>query len=187
MCQCMMEKLFCKAEIAKTRTDIFVAESADVVGDVQLERDSSVWYQAVIRGDHDKICVGAESNIQDGCVLHADEGFPVQIGKQVTVGHGAIIHGCEIGDGTLVGMGAIVLNGAKIGKNCVIGAGALITQGMVIPDGMMALGCPAKIRRAVTKEEIEENLKNTMDYVRLGRQYAAQKKEVADFENCSSK
>lgn len=183
----MIEKNQSGAEAEKLRTDVFVAASADIVGNVRLGRDSSVWYQAVIRGDHDWICVGEESNIQDGCVLHADEGYPVQIGAQVTVGHRAIIHGCKIGAGTLVGMGAIVLNGAKIGKNCVIGAGALVTQGMEIPDGMMALGCPAKIRRAVTKEEMEENLKNAIDYVRLSRQYAARKKEVADLENGGSK
>ena len=136
-----------------------MAPSADIIGDVSLAKDSSIWYQSVVRGDHDRIVIGEGSNIQDGCVLHADEGFPAIIGNYVTVGHAAIIHGCEIGDGALIGMGAIVLNGAKIGKNAIIGAGALVTQGTVIPDGMLALGSPAKVKRAVTEEEIAENRK----------------------------
>lgn len=149
----------------------YIAPSADVMGDVTLEDDSSIWYQAVVRGDHDRISIGKGSNIQDGCVLHSDEGFPVKIGDYVTVGHNAIIHGCEIGDGTLIGMGSIILNGAIIGKNCVIGAGALVTQGTVIPDGMLVLGSPAKVRRAVTEGEIVANLKNTIEYIEMAKKH----------------
>ena len=149
----------------------FIAPDADLMGDVVLEKDSSVWFHAVLRGDHDKICIGQGSNVQDGCILHADEGFPVEIGANVTIGHGAIVHGCRIEEGTLVGMGSIILNGAVIGKNCIIGAGTLITQGMVIPDHMVVMGSPGKVRRKATDTEIRENLKNTMDYVKLGKEY----------------
>lgn len=107
-------------------------------------------------------------------MLHADPGFPVMIGSYVTVGHKAIIHGCEIGDGALIGMGAIVLNGAKVGKNAILGAGALVTQGTVIPDGMLALGSPAKVRRAVTEEEMEENRKNALEYIVCAREQFGQ-------------
>lgn len=149
----------------------FIAESADVMGDVTLGEEAGIWYQAVVRGDHAPITIGKGSNVQDGCVLHADEGYPVQIGEYVTVGHNAIVHGCEIGDHTLIGMGAIVLNGAKIGKNCIIGAGALVTQGTEIPDGMMAMGSPAKVRRPVTEEEVEGNLKNAEDYIAFAKEH----------------
>lgn len=155
----------------KTSETAYIADSADVIGDVIMEKNSSVWYQAVVRGDHDQIRIGEGSNIQDGCILHADEGYPVHIGKYVTIGHNAIIHGCEIGDGVLIGMGAIVLNGAKIGKDCIIGAGALVTQGTVIPDGMMALGSPAKVKRAAMSEEILQNRKNTEDYIIFAKKH----------------
>lgn len=154
----------------------FVASDADLIGDVVLEEDSSIWFHAVLRGDHDRIYIGRGSNIQDGCILHADEGFPVEVGADVTVGHGAIVHGCKIGDGTLVGMGAIILNGAQIGRNCVIGAGTLVTQGTVVPDNMLVIGSPGKVKREVTETEIRENLKNTMDYVKLGREYREKEK-----------
>ncbi|MCU6762970.1 carnitine operon protein CaiE [uncultured Roseburia sp.] len=154
-----------------TANRVFIAESADVWGDVSLEEDSSVWFHSVIRGDHDSIKIGKSSNIQDGCILHADAGFPVKIGDYVTIGHGAVVHGCEISDGALIGMGAIILNGARIGKNSIVGAGALVTQGMVIPDGMVALGSPAKVRRKATYEEITENRKNAIDYAVFGKKY----------------
>lgn len=172
----MMEK---KEECAETVqkknfTDAYVAASADIIGDVSMAEGSSVWYQSVVRGDHDRIEIGEGSNIQDGCVLHADPGFPVMIGSYVTVGHKAIIHGCEIGDGALIGMGAIVLNGAKVGKNAMVGAGALVTQGTVIPDGMLALGSLAKVRRAVTEKEMEENRKNALEYIVCAREQFGQ-------------
>lgn len=151
----------------------YIAPSADVTGDVTLGKDSNIWYQAVVRGDHACIRIGEGTNIQDGCVLHVDEGYPVEVGDYVTVGHGAILHGCRVGDGSLIGMGAIVLNGVKIGKNCVIGAGALVTQGTVIPDGMMALGSPAKVKRAVTEEEIELNRVGAQEYIDCAKEHFA--------------
>lgn len=149
----------------------YIAASADVMGEVILEKDASIWYQAVVRADHDIIRIGTGTNIQDGCVLHADEGYPVSIGEYVTVGHNAIIHGCEIGDHSLIGMGAIILNGAKIGKNCMVAAGSLVTQGMVIPDGMVVMGSPAKMKREITVEEIRTNSKNTMDYIGFAKKH----------------
>lgn len=151
----------------------YIAPGADVMGDVVLEKDSSIWYRSVVRADHDRIHIGMGSNIQDGCVLHVDEGYPVEVGDYVTVGHNAVLHGCEIGEGSLVGMGAIVLNGARIGKNCIIGAGALVTQGTVIPDGMMALGSPAKVKRALTEEEIERNRESAREYIKCAKEHFA--------------
>lgn len=148
----------------------YIAPSADIIGDVVIKENGSVWYRAVVRADNDRIEIGSGSNVQDSCVLHADAGYPVKIGDYVTVGHGAIIHGCEIGDNTLVGMGAIILNGAKIGKNCLIAAGALVTQGKEIPDGSMVMGSPAKIRRELTEEEIAGNRESAEEYIALGRE-----------------
>ncbi len=139
------------------------------MGDVTIGADSSIWYQAVVRGDSDRIRIGERTNIQDGCILHTDCGLALEIGDGVTVGHGVILHGCQIGDNTLIGMGAIVLNGAQIGKNCLIGAGALVTQGTVIPDGSLAFGNPAKVRRMLTREEIEENKRSAAGYVEEAR------------------
>lgn len=148
----------------------FVAEGAVISGDVTLERDVSIWHNAVLRADCDRIVVGAGSNIQDGCVVHEDRGKPVVIGRDVTVGHGAIIHGCTIGDGTLVGMGAIVLNGAVIGENSIVGAGALVTKNTVVPPGSLILGSPAKIKRALTEEEIEHNRASAAEYCRAAKE-----------------
>ncbi|GAB5415571.1 MAG: gamma carbonic anhydrase family protein [Congregibacter sp.] len=131
----------------------FIAPNAAVIGRVTLHAGASVWFSCVLRGDVEDIVVGAGSNIQDGTVIHADPGCPAVIGEGVTVGHNAMIHGCEIGDGTLVGINAVVLNGAKIGKRCLIGANALVTEGMEIPDGSMVLGSPAKIKRSLSEEQ----------------------------------
>ena len=125
--------------------DCFIAPGAQVIGDVELHEKSSVWFNAVIRGDMDKICIGEASNIQDGSVLHTDQGIPLHIGKGVTVGHKAMLHGCTVGDYSLIGINAVVLNGAKIGKYCVIGANALITEKMDIPDYSLVVGAPAKV------------------------------------------
>ena len=133
--------------------------------------DSSIWFHATLRAEEAPIQIGKGSNIQDGVVIHTDEGYDVKIGDMVTVGHNAIIHGCHIGDGTLIGMGAIVLNGAKIGKNCIIGAGALVTQGKEIPDGTLAFGNPAKVIRKLTEEEIANNLKDAQHYIRSAQEY----------------
>lgn len=154
----------------------WIAENAVIKGDVTIEKEVSVWYNAVIRGlpekeNNGEIIIGRRSNIQDGCVLHVDEGYPLHIGEGVTVGHMAMLHGCSIGDNSLIGIGSIVLNGAKIGKNCIIGAGALVTQNTVIPDGYMAFGSPAKPVRKLTEEEIESNRRNADSYVQEAKEF----------------
>lgn len=151
---------------------LFIAPGAVCMGDVTLGKDCGIWYHATVRADRAPIMIGSGSNIQDNCVVHVDEGFPVTIGKYVTVGHGAILHGCEVGDGSLIGMGAIILNGAKIGKNCIVAAGALVTQNTEIPDGMLAMGSPAKVIRELTEEEIASNRKNAEEYIEEAREYA---------------
>ena len=151
----------------------FIAPGAIVSGNVTIAEDVGVWYHAVVRGDREPIVVGKGSNIQDNCVVHVDAGYPVTIGENVTIGHGAIIHGCRIGDNSLVGMGAIIMNGAVIGNNCIVGAGALVTQGTVVPDNSLILGNPAKVKRAVTAAEVECSLQNARLYV----QEAALKKK----------
>ena len=136
-----------------------------VLGDVTIGENSGIWYNAVVRGDRDSIVIGRESNIQDNAVVHLGSGYPVEIGDHVTIGHGAIVHGCKIGDNTMIGMGAILMNGCKIGKNCIIGAGALVTQNVEIPDNSLVVGNPGKVKRAVTEEEIRWNLENAQLYV----------------------
>ena len=163
---------------ASLKGNVWVAEGACVVGNVTIADESSVWYNAVIRGDEARIVIGAGTNIQDNCVVHVDEGHAVRLGDNVTVGHSAIIHGCSIGDNSLVGMGAIIMNDAVIGKNCIIAAGALVTQGTIIPDGSMVMGSPGKIRRTLTEEEIEANLHNADHYVEISREYMANKYKV---------
>lgn len=134
--------------------DSYVAPGAAVIGNVTLGSRASVWFNAVIRGDNDAILIGDGSNIQDGAVLHVDEGHPLKIGTRVTVGHKAILHGCTIGDNSLIGMNAVVLNDAVIGKNCLIGANALVTEGMQIPDNSLVLGSPAKVRKPLDDKGI---------------------------------
>lgn len=155
----------------------FLAPGAAVYGDVTIGADCSVWFHAVVRGENSGVRIGDGSNIQDNCVVHVDPGHVVEIGKNVTIGHGAIVHGCKIGDNTLVGMGAILLNGAVIGKNCIIGAGALITQNTVIQDNCLVIGSPAKVTRRVTPQEAVANLNNARHYVEAGKEYAAYLKE----------
>lgn len=142
----------------------FVAPGAVVRGEVHLAENSSVFYNAVLRGDRAPISIGEGTNIQDNCVVHVEYDLPVTVGKNVTVGHGAILHGCTVGDETLIGMGAIVLNGAQIGKGCLIGAGALVTQNAVIPDGCMAVGSPARVKRPLTPEEMDGLRQSAADY-----------------------
>ncbi|HEX7478187.1 MAG TPA: gamma carbonic anhydrase family protein [Polyangiales bacterium] len=131
----------------------FVAPSADVMGSVLIEENASVWFQVVIRGDNDLITIGRESNVQDGSVLHTDAGIRLTLGRGVTVGHKVVLHGCEIGDHSLIGMNAVILNRARIGNHCLIGAGALITEGKQIPDGCVVMGSPGKVVRPVTDAE----------------------------------
>lgn len=145
----------------------WIAPSADIIGDVQIDADVSVWYQTVVRADRESIVIGAGSNLQDGTVVHADPGFPTELGENVTVGHRAVLHGCIIGSNTLVGMGAIIMNGATIGEQCLIGAGALIPQGMVVPARSLVLGAPAKVRRLLTDDEVEAARANGHRYQAL--------------------
>lgn len=146
-----------------------IAEGAVIRGHVTLAENVNVWYNAVLRGDVDAIEVGGGTNIQDGCIVHEDLGYPARIGCRVTVGHGAILHGCTVGDDTLIGMGAIVLNGAKVGTGCIVGAGALVAQGAIIPDGSVAMGSPARVVRQVTAEELEHNRANARHYLEAAR------------------
>lgn len=156
-------------EKCKVHERAVLAEQAVVRGDVTIEEDSSVWYHATVRGEEASVIIGRGCNIQDNAVVHVDAGYPVRIGDYVTVGHSAIVHGCTVKDHTLVGMGAILLNGATIGKCCIIGAGALVPQNMVIPDYSLVIGCPCKILRTVTEEEIKSNRANAEHYIREAR------------------
>ncbi|MFC7409873.1 gamma carbonic anhydrase family protein [Hydrogenophaga atypica] len=149
----------------------WVADSAQVMGNVSLAEGSSVWFGAVIRGDTETITVGAGSNIQDASVLHADHGFPLVIGERVTVGHQVMLHGCTIGDESLIGIGAVVLNGAKIGKHCLVGAGALVTEGKAFPEGSMIIGSPAKAVRQLTPEQIEGLKRSALHYTENADRY----------------
>ena len=155
-------------EVAETA---WVADSAQVMGRVKLAEDASVWFGTVIRGDTEDITVGAGSNIQDASVLHADLGKPLVVGCNVTVGHQVMLHGCTIGDGSLIGIGAVVLNGAKIGKNCLVGAGSLVTEGKEFPDGWMILGSPAKAVRELSPEQIEGLQRSAKNYVENARRF----------------
>jgi carbonic anhydrase/acetyltransferase-like protein (isoleucine patch superfamily) len=149
----------------------WVADSATVLGDVKLGENSSVWYGAVLRGDSASISVGAGSNIQDNSVLHTDAGAPLVVGDGVTVGHQVVLHSCTIGDGSLIGIGAIVLNHARIGRNCLVGAGALVTEGKVFEDGSLIMGSPAKAVRMLTTEQMERLRQSASHYVDNARRH----------------
>ena len=152
----------------------FIARGAVVVGDVRLGANASVWFNAVLRGDGESLTIGAGSNIQDGAVCHADPGLPLVIGAGVTVGHRAIVHGAQIGEGSLVGMGAIVMNGANIGRQCLVGAGALLTEGAVFSERSLVFGAPARLIRALTNEEIAMLRRTAAEYVEKARAFRAQ-------------
>ena len=156
----------------------WVAESAQVMGNVELAADTSVWFNAVLRGDTEVIRVGRGSNIQDNSVVHADIGFPVTIGENVTVGHQVMLHGCSIGDGSLIGIQAVVLNGARIGKHCLVGAGALVTEGKEFPDGSMIFGSPAKWVRQLTAEQMAELDRSAEHYVENARRFKTGLKKI---------
>lgn len=153
--------------------EYWIAPNATVIGDVILGRDASVWFGAVVRGDNDPITIGARSNIQDGSVLHSDPGEPLVIGDDVTVGHMAMIHSCEIGSNTLVGIGAVVLGRARIGKNCLIGAKALITEGKEFPDGSLIVGSPARVVRSLEPGQIDKLTASAAHYVANWKRYVA--------------
>lgn len=144
-----------------------IYDGAKIIGDVTLGKNVSVWYNAVIRADHEPVDIDDNSNVQDNCVLHVTEGYPVKIGKNVSIGHGAIIHGCTIEDDVLIGMGAIILNGAKISKNCLVGAGALITENKEFPEGSLIIGSPAKAVKQLTEEQLNSIKENADEYIKL--------------------
>nr|WP_316629289.1 gamma carbonic anhydrase family protein [uncultured Brevundimonas sp.] len=153
--------------------EYWVAPNASVIGNVILHPNASVWFGATLRGDNDPITVGPDSNIQDGSVLHTDLGSPLTLGRGVTVGHNAMLHGCEVGDYSLIGIGAVVLNGAKIGRNCIIGANALITEGKVIPDNSLVMGQPGKVVRERDPEHIAVLQMSAEHYVQNWKRFAA--------------
>jgi carbonic anhydrase/acetyltransferase-like protein (isoleucine patch superfamily) len=156
----------------------YVADTATLIGKVTLEANASVWYGVTIRGDNERITIGAESNVQEGAVMHTDMGFPLVLGKGVTVGHMAMLHGCTVGDGALIGIGAVVLNGARIGKGCLVGAGALVTEGKEFPDHSLILGSPAKAVRTLTEEDLLRLQGNAASYVERGRRFKAELKKI---------
>lgn len=149
----------------------WVADSAQVMGAVNVGADASIWFGTVVRGDTSNITIGEGSNVQDASVLHADFGMPLVIGRHVTVGHQVMLHGCTIGDETLIGIGAIVLNGAKIGKNCLVGAGALVTEGKEFPDGSMILGSPARVVKPLTPEQMQGLRQSAQHYIDNARRF----------------
>lgn len=144
---------------------VYVAEDATLIGKVALGEGASVWPQAVLRGDNERIEIGAGSNVQEGAVLHSDPGYPLRVGNDVTLGHQVMLHGCSIGDGSLIGIQAVILNGAVIGRNSVVGAGSVVTEGKVFPDNSLILGAPAKVVRELTDEAIQALRENARDYV----------------------
>lgn len=165
--------------VPQVAASAWVADSAEVIGHVTLAADASVWFGCVLRGDTEHMTVGEGSNIQDLSVLHADVGQPLTIGRHVTVGHKVMLHGCTIGDESLIGIGAVVLNGAKIGKNCLVGAGALVTEGKEFADGSMIVGAPARVVRQLTPEQIEGLRRSAQHYIDNARRFKAGLKKRA--------
>jgi carbonic anhydrase/acetyltransferase-like protein (isoleucine patch superfamily) len=163
----------------KAAESAWIADSAQVMGDVVLGEDVGIWFGAVVRGDTATIRIGARSNIQDLSVLHADVGQPLTIGEGVTVGHKVVLHGCTVGDNSLIGIGAVVLNGAKIGQGCLVGAGALVTEGKEFPDGSMILGSPARVVRQLTAEQLQKLRLSADHYVANARRFQASLHRIA--------
>jgi carbonic anhydrase/acetyltransferase-like protein (isoleucine patch superfamily) len=157
--------------------DYWIAPNATVIGKVKLEKDASIWWNAVLRGDNELITIGEGSNVQDGTIMHTDPGHPLNIGKHVTIGHMAMLHGCTVGDHSLIGIGAVVLNGAKIGKYCVIGGKALITEGKEIPDYSMVMGAPGKVVKTMEPEQAMKYLRGAPRYVENWKRYKANLRE----------
>ena len=151
--------------------DVYISETSVIIGDVILKRNTNIWFGAVLRGDVGRIIIGEDTNIQENTIIHVDENEQVEVGNGCTIGHGAIIHGCTIGNNTLVGMGSIILNGPEIGNNTIIGAGSLVTQNKKFEDGVLIIGNPAKVVRQLTLEEIENNKKSCLEYIKLSKKF----------------
>lgn len=156
----------------------YITDSANVIGSVRIEANVSVWFDVTIRGDNELITVGENSNLQEGCVLHTDPGYPLTIDKNVTVGHQVMLHGCTIGEGSLIGIQAVILNGAKIGRNCLVGAGALVTEGKEFPDNSLIIGTPAKVVRTLSDEDIARLRATSGNYVKRGQFYKQNLKRI---------
>ena len=157
----------------------WVADSAQVIGRVELGEGASVWYGAVLRGDNEWITLGAGANVQDGAVLHTDMGSPLTLGEKVTVGHQAMLHGCTVGEGSLVGIQAIVLNGAVIGRNCLVGAGAVVTEGKHFPDNSLILGAPARVVRELSPEQAQRLRRTAVGYIEHAQRHRLHLKRIA--------
>ncbi len=166
-------------DIPRIAETAWVADSAQVIGRVALEEGASVWFGAILRGDNEWISIGRGSNVQDGSVLHTDMGCPLTIGADVTIGHQVVLHGCTIGDGSLVGIQAVVLNNAKIGKNCLVGAGALVTEGKEFPDGSLIMGSPARVVRQLSPEQFERVKLGAVHYLENAARYRKGLKKIA--------
>jgi carbonic anhydrase/acetyltransferase-like protein (isoleucine patch superfamily) len=156
----------------------FVADSATVIGKVSLHANTTVWFGATLRGDNERITIGENSNVQEGTVMHTDMGYPLTVGKNVTIGHQVMLHGCTIGDGSLIGIQAVILNGAKIGKNCLVGAGALVTEGKEFPDNSLIIGSPAKAVRTLTEADTDGMRAAANGYVTRGQLFKTQLKKI---------
>ncbi|GAA6133967.1 gamma carbonic anhydrase family protein [Oceaniserpentilla sp. 4NH20-0058] len=174
-------------ELAERKIDLqgedhFIADSAQLIGSVVMENNTSVWFNAVIRADNDVITIGENSNVQDGAILHTDSGIELSIGKGVTIGHKAMLHGCDVGDYSLIGINAVILNGAKIGKHCIIGANALIPEGMVVPDGSMVLGSPGKVKKELSEDQKTQLELSAAHYVHNFKHYKKHLKPMTILE-----
>ena len=166
-------------DVPDLHASAWVADSAQVMGKVSLAENASVWYGVVMRGDNDRISIGRNSNVQDNSVLHTDSGVPLTVGDNVTIGHQVMLHGCTIGDGSLVGIQSIILNGAHIGRNSIVGAGAVVTEGKQFPDGVLIVGAPAKVVRELTPAQIERLQQSAQHYVMQQRRHASRCKRIA--------
>ncbi|MBI3283811.1 MAG: gamma carbonic anhydrase family protein [Burkholderiales bacterium] len=156
----------------------YITDSANIIGKVRIEARASIWFDVTLRGDNELIAIGEGSNVQEGCILHTDPGYPLTVGKNVTVGHQAMLHGCSIGEGSLIGIQAVILNGAKIGRNCLVGAGALVTKGKEFPDNSLIIGTPAKAVRQLTVQDLAGMHHNTENYARRGHAYKTELKRI---------
>ncbi|HRJ10780.1 MAG TPA: gamma carbonic anhydrase family protein [Prosthecobacter sp.] len=171
MSRSLLKNFLLSSTAPRAHPTVFTAPGAVVLGAVELAEESSIWFGSVLRGDINRIVVGARSNVQDGSVLHVSDDHPCVLGALVTVGHRAVVHACEVGDETLVGMGAIILDGAVIGPRCIIAAGALVPKGMRVPEGSLVMGSPARVTRPLTREEMDANTRLARKYVELARRY----------------
>lgn len=155
-------------------TNVFIAEGAKIVGNVQIAANCGIWFNAVLRADNEPITIGENSNVQDNAVIHMGKNYPVVIGKNVTIGHSAMVHGCTIEDNCIIGIGSIIMNGAHIGSGSIVGAGALVTENTIIPPGSIVMGTPGKVKRSCTDKDLEKIKKNALHYVELAKEYKEQ-------------